>query len=232
MCGRFTLRTPMNVLAEQFAILGMPSTMGPMVSRFNIAPTQPVAIVRLASEPERPRRELAMVRWGLIPGWAKDPSTSGRMINARAETVAEKPSFRAAFRRRRCLVLADGFYEWRRTGRAKQPYFIHLADHRPFAMAGLWESWEGADHSIESCTILTTRPNDLLRPIHDRMPVILSPESYDLWLDASAAVGPPLFDALRPYPAEAMAAYPVSTHVNSPSHEDPRCVEPVGVAGA
>lgn len=227
MCGRFTLRTPINVLAEQFAILGIPSTMGPMVSRFNIAPTQPVAIVRLATDGERPQRELAFVRWGLIPGWAKDPSVGARMINARAETVAEKPSFRAAFGRRRCLVLADGFYEWRRTGRAKQPYFIHLADHRPFALAGLWESWEGADHSsIESCTILTTQPNDLLRPIHDRMPVILSPESYDLWLDTSAAVSPALFDALRPYPAEAMVAYPVGTHVNSPSHEDPRCVEP------
>ena len=151
------------------------------------------------------------------------------MINARSETVAGKPSFRAAFRRRRCLVLADGFYEWRRMGRKKQPHFIHLVDNRPFAFAGLWESWEGADHSsIESCTILTTEPNDLVRPIHDRMPVILSPASYDSWLDTSAAVGPSLFELLRPYPTDVMAAYPVSSHVNSPSHEDAHCVEPAG----
>ena len=219
MCGRFTLRAPASVVAEQFAVFAMP----PFTPRFNIAPTQPAPVVRMA-----PERELVALRWGLIPGWAKDPAIGSRLINARAETVAEKPAFRAAFRRRRCLVVADGFYEWQRRGTAKQPYFIHLRDDRPFAFAGLWESWEASGEGpLETCTILTTEPNALVSPLHDRMPVILPPEAYDAWLDpANEDVGR-LATLLRAYPAEAMAAYPVGAYVNSPTHDGAKCIEPV-----
>jgi putative SOS response-associated peptidase YedK len=223
MCGRFTLRAPASVLAEQFALFGIPD----FTPRFNVAPTQPAAVVRLAPEERAPARQLVALRWGLVPGWAKDPAIGNRMINARGETVAEKPAYRAAFRRRRCLLLADGFYEWQRTGRAKQPYFIRMRDDRPFAFAGLWESWEGPDHSqVESCTLLTTEPNNLVAPIHNRMPVILAPADYERWLDLSIQAPESLRPLLAPYPSEAMEAYPVTTHVNSPAHDDPKCIEP------
>jgi putative SOS response-associated peptidase YedK len=213
MCGRFTLRAPASVLAEQFALFGIPD----FTPRFNVAPT----------EERAPARQLVALRWGLVPGWAKDPAIGNRMINARGETVAEKPAYRAAFRRRRCLLLADGFYEWQRTGRAKQPYFIRMRDDRPFAFAGLWESWEGPDHSqVESCTLLTTEPNNLVAPIHNRMPVILAPADYERWLDLSIQAPESLRPLLAPYPSEAMEAYPVTTHVNSPAHDDPKCIEP------
>ena len=184
MCGRFTLRTPASAIAEQFSLLEVPD----LQPRFNIAPTQPVAVVRVDSplplgEAQGARfaqRELVFLHWGLVPSWADDPKIGNRMINARAETAAEKPSFRTAMRRRRCLIVADGFYEWKTVAKRRQPMFIHLRDGRPFAFAGLWESWEGADHSaLESCTILTTSANDLVRPIHDRMPVIIAPRG--LW---------------------------------------------------
>jgi putative SOS response-associated peptidase YedK len=150
------------------------------------------------------------------------------MINARCESVADKPAYRAAFRRRRCLVVADGFYEWQPAGRRKQPYFIHFRDDRPFAFAGLWESWEGADHSsIESCTLLTTTPNSLIAPIHDRMPVILAREHHDRWLDTSIEKPGALQPLLVPFPSDAMEAYPVSPHVNNPGRDDPACVQRV-----
>ncbi len=231
MCGRFTLRAPASVIAEQFALFELPLFM----RRFNIAPTQPVPVVRMqpatvAAGPgeglSAARREFVLLRWGLIPSWAKEPSIGNRMINARAETVSEKPAYRAAFRRRRCLVVADGFYEWQRAGRARQPYFIRMRDDSPFAFAALWEAWEGADHSyIESCTILTTEPNDLMRPIHDRMPVILPPEHYAAWLDPACEDAASLQPLLRPNPADVMRAEPVSTYVNNPKHDDSRCIE-------
>ena len=150
-----------------------------------------------------------------------------RMINARAETVAEKPAYRAAFRRRRCLVPADGFYEWQRTGKRKQPYFIRMRDDRPFALAGLWEAWEGPDHSsVESCTLLTTEPNELLRPIHNRMPVILPADDYGPWLDREVQGPEQIAPLLRPYPSEQMTADPVSIFVNSPANDGPKCIEP------
>ncbi len=224
MCGRFTLRAPASVVAAQFGLFEMP----PFAPRFNIAPTQPVAVVRHSPEEPEPQRELVWLRWGLIPSWAKDPAIGNRMINARAETVAEKPAYRAAFRRRRCLVAADGFYEWQRTGGRKQPHFIRLRDDRPFAFAGLWEAWEGADHSyVESCTLLTTEPNELMRPIHNRMPVILAEGDYERWLDPAVQKPEPLVPLLRPFPAEPMVAYPVSTYVNSPTRDDSRCIQPV-----
>lgn len=224
MCGRFTLRAPASVVAEQFSLFELP----PFTARFNIAPTQPVAVVRLAAEQTPPRRELDWLHWGLIPSWAKDPKVGSRMINARAETVAERPAYRAAFRRRRCLVVADGFYEWKRRGGRKQPYFIHRKDDRPFGFAGLWEHWEGEDGTIiASCTLLTTEPNELMRPIHNRMPVIVAKEDYPRWLDPSIQEAAPLAPLLSPWPADSMEAYPVSAYVNSPTHDDPQCVQPL-----
>ena len=212
------------MVAEQFALFEVP----PFTPRFNIAPSQPVPVVRLAPQQPQPQRELVWLRWGLIPSWAKDPAIGNRMINARAETVAEKPAYRAALRRRRCLVAADGFYEWQRTGGRKQPYFIHMRDDRPFAFAGLWEAWEGPDQSaIESCTLLTTEPNELVRPIHNRMPVILAPDDYDRWLDPAVQKPEQLAPLLGPYPSDEMTADPVSTFVNSPANDGPQCIEPV-----
>ncbi len=223
MCGRFTLRASTSALAEQFGALAVDI----FAPRFNIAPSQPVLVVRLRPDTSLPQKELTSVRWGLIPSWAQDPAIGNRTINARSETVADKPAFRAAFRRRRCLVPADGFFEWRR-GKTKQPFFIEMADQRPFAMAGLWESWEGPDHSlIESCTILTTVPNALMEPIHDRMPVILSPECYDQWLDASLSGPESVKHLLVPFDAKAMKACPVSTYVNRPTNEGPECIAPI-----
>jgi putative SOS response-associated peptidase YedK len=226
MCGRFTLTTPAQTLAVQFNLVEVPA----LEPRYNIAPTQPVAVVRLGSESTE--RELALLHWGLIPFWAKDASIGSRMINARSETVAEKPSFRTAFRRRRCLVLADGFYEWQKLDGGKQPMYVGLHDREAFGFAGLWERWEGTGNGvIESCTLLTTEPNELLRPIHNRMPVILKPTDYDLWLDGQVEEAERLQALLRPYPSEGMQAYAVSRWVNSPRNEGPECIVPLDGAG-
>jgi putative SOS response-associated peptidase YedK len=221
MCGRFVLIAPGEALAEQFNLVETPL----QTPRYNIAPTQPVTAVRLS--PQTAERELTFFRWGLIPSWAKDMKMGARMINARSETVAEKPAFRAAFKRRRCLIPADGFYEWQKLNGGKQPIYIHSQDGHPFAFAGLWETWQAADGSmIETCTILTTTPNELMTPIHNRMPVIIEPEDYGMWLDPSSKPE----DArhlFRPYPPEKMAAYPVSTMVNSPRNDTPSCITPL-----
>jgi putative SOS response-associated peptidase YedK len=229
MCGRFTLRTPASAIAEQFSLLEVPD----LQPRFNIAPSQPVAVVRvdpLAKEttPQALKRQLVFLHWGLVPSWADDPKIGNRMINARAETAADKPSFRAAMRRRRCLIVADGFYEWQTRGKRRQPMYIHLRDGRPFGFAGLWESWEGAGHSaLESCTILTTAANDFMRPIHDRMPVIVPPADYALWLDPAEQQPDAIRPLLRSYPADEMEAYAVSPRVNSPTRDDEACLERV-----
>lgn len=222
MCGRFTLTTPEQDLLVQFNLPEIPD----LKPRYNIAPTQPVAAVRVPKAGAK--RELVMLHWGLIPFWAKDPSLGARMINARSETVAEKPAFRAAFRRRRCLVPADGFYEWQKQNGAKQPFFIRLRDSRPFAFAGLWEHWGDKEGQVlESCTVLTTQPNELIRPLHNRMPVILHPHSYALWLDPEAQDAGTLRRLLDPYPSGEMVAYPVSRYVNKPQHEGPDCIAPL-----
>lgn len=221
MCGRFSLGTPATTLAAQFNLFEVPA----WAPRYNIAPTQsaPTA-VRAASDPSR---QFKVHRWGLIPPWAKDPGMGSQLINARAETVAIKPAFRKAFRERRCLILADGFFEWQRRGRHKQPFHIRMRDGRPFAFAGLWEHWEGPEGSaIDSCTILTTTTNELVGTLHDRMPVILAPQDYDLWLDPAIQKVERLESLLRPYPSEEMTAYPVSTRVNNPANDSPECVEP------
>lgn len=220
MCGRFTLKSSASALGDWFG--GEPPLDLP--PRYNIAPTQLVAIVRI--EPEVGQRQWQLVRWGLIPAWAKDASIGARMINARAETVADKPTFRTAFRRRRCLVPADGYFEWRKTDQGKQPYYFRLSDERPFAMAGLWEVWDasGSGPRLESCTIITTDANELTRPIHERMPVILPPAAYDTWLAPEMPPAATLRDLLRPYDSAAMRVDPVGTHVNNPRHDDPQCV--------
>jgi putative SOS response-associated peptidase YedK len=180
MCGRFTLFEADAILSKEF---GAPITFG-LSPRYNIAPSQQILAVRPSTGKEV--REGVFLRWGFVPHWAKDPSIGNRMINARAETAAEKPSFRSAFRHRRCLVPMSGFYEWQKRGILKQPYFIALSDERVMAVAGLWERWEGAeDAPIESCTLLTTESNDLIAPLHERMPAIVAPENYELWLNPS-----------------------------------------------
>jgi putative SOS response-associated peptidase YedK len=218
MCGRYTLRTPIDVLAEGFEIQEYPSSITP---NYNVAPTQEVAAVVEGDE----KRKLEMFHWGLIPSWAKDPSIGNKMINARAETVSEKPSFRSAFKKRRCLILADGFYEWQKTDDGKQPYHIKMQDDSPFAFAGLWEIWKD-EEEIRSCTIITTAANDLMGEIHHRMPVILPPEDYDMWLDPDFDEKEPLTSLLKPYSSDKMQAYIVSRRVNKPSNNEPSVVEP------
>ena len=224
MCGRFTLHASPEQIAEQFGVAEPEQ----LADRFNIAPTQPVGIVRL--DRAGTGREWSLVHWGLVPSWAKDPSMGSRMINARGETLTEKPSFRAALRRRRCLVPADGFYEWKRTGGGKQPYYIRLRSHELFAFAGLWEIWTAPDGGeLHSCTVITTGPNELMADLHDRMPVILAPEDYAQWLgtgkDADAKEIEQLLHLIRPFEAELMEAYPVSTKVNTPMREGSELIE-------
>jgi putative SOS response-associated peptidase YedK len=227
MCGRYSLTTPLEAVRQLFGFPERPN----LAARVNIAPSQDVAAVRLG-EGEGGVRHLVSLRWGLIPSWAKEASIGNRAINARAETIAEKPSFRAAFRRRRCLIPADGFYEWKTEAGRKQPYRITLQSGAPFAFAGLWERWEGSgeDSAIESCTIVTTEANDRLRDIHHRMPAILAPEAYDLWLDPAApgAEAQAQVQALlRPAPSEWFTAFRVSPKINSPANDDPALIEPI-----
>ncbi|MBW4613891.1 MAG: SOS response-associated peptidase [Desmonostoc vinosum HA7617-LM4] len=222
MCGRFTLSQPPTAIAQFFHIEEVPD----FVAEYNIAPTQLVATV--LHNPDHGKREFRHLYWGLIPSWAKDSKIAAKLINARSETVAEKPAFRSAFKQRRCLVLADGFYEWQKQQSKKQPFYFRLQDGQPFVFAGLWEKWQSPTEEITSCTILTTTANELLQPIHDRMPVILQPQDYDLWLDPQVKTAEVLQSLLRPYPAPAMAAHPVSTLVNSPRHNQPECIVPVG----
>ena len=202
-----------------------------MAPRFNIAPTQPIAAVTASTKTSPPGFQF--LRWGLIPSWAKDPAIGNRLINARAETLAEKPSFRAAFKRRRCLILADGFYEWQRQAdrKTKQPYYIFLNHHLPFAFAGLWEHWSDPNSGgeLQTCTIITTSPNQLMEPIHNRMPVILAAKDYEMWLDSSYDNADELQDMLCPYPADAMETYPVSTLVNKPQNDEADCIEPIRI---
>lgn len=221
MCGRFTLTSKPEVVAKEF---GLASTT-PLQPRYNVAPTQNVAAVRL--DRVTGMRQLDLLRWGLVPSWADDPAIGNWMINARAETVDEKPAYRHPFKARRCLIVADGFYEWMKQGGRKQPYYIRMRDGRPFAFAGLWDHWERDAGELDSCALITTAPNELVRPIHDRMPAIVRREHYGRWLDPSVTDGAKLKELLRPYPAEEMAANPVSTFVNSPVNDLPECVRPV-----
>ncbi|ODA29246.1 SOS response-associated peptidase [Planctopirus hydrillae] len=221
MCGRFTLRTELKLLAELY---GFQPISLPWTPRYNIAPTQLVAAVRLSADASS--RELEMLRWGLVPSWAKEIPKGRPMINARADTVAEKPTFRAAFKRRRCLILADGFYEWHQDGEIKEPYYIRMRDERPFAMAGLWENWDKGPQPLESATIITTGPNELMAKFHHRMPVILDPDLANVWLDPGIEEPEELLPLLKPYPEEQMEAYVVSSRVNRVKDDSPQCIEP------
>jgi putative SOS response-associated peptidase YedK len=250
MCGRFTLRTPAPVLIAHFDLDVRGDRQLPLFeARYNIAPTQDVLIVR--ADPDDGRRIAMMVRWGLIPAWSTDPKAVAGppMINARAETLAEKPMFRSAVRRRRCLIPADGFFEWQKSSGGargkKQPFYIHRPDHAPFAFAGLWEMWSmrsvepspnpslrgrGNDEPdaplvIESCTIVTTEANDTLRELHDRMPVVLAPCDYSAWLDPKTDDPAALQHLLAPCGSEELVAEPIGTHVNKVANDDSKCIE-------
>src|SRR5262245_42206111 len=221
MCGRFLMMTSGPVLAERFDLTGFPE----LKPRYNIAPSQQVPVVRLGVDGGR---RLELVRWGLVPSWADDVSIGYKMINARSETVAEKPSFRAAFKQRRCLVLADGFFEWQPRDGKKQPWLFRIQGGEPFAFAGLWERWEkGEGEPLESCTIITTEANDTVRPVHNRMPVILPQDSLAAWLDPEVKSADVLLPLLKPYPAAAMTTVPVGLRVNNPKFDGPECVAEV-----
>lgn len=219
MCGRFALVDDGTAVAAQFDLAETPA----LAPRYNIAPTQPIAAIGRNKENGR---GLTHFHWGLVPSWAKDVKMASQLINARAETVAEKPSFRAAFKRRRCLVPMSGFYEWQKQADGgKQPHHIHTTTNGLLAAAGLWERWQDAEgNALLSCTILTTTPNELMQPLHNRMPVFIAPTDYDAWLAEDTAVDE-LQYLLRPYPTENMAAHPISTYVNSPRNEGPACLE-------
>ncbi len=221
MCGRFTLTTDIEQLEERFSFHAANLSCTP---RYNIAPSQ--AVFTVIGDEKGSRGGL--LRWGLIPSWAKDAAIGNRMINARAETVAEKPSFRRALQQRRCLILADGFYEWRQEGKKKTPLFITLTSRAPFAFAGLWETWRPPDgEAIHSCTIITTTPNTLMASIHNRMPVILAREAETTWLDRTITEPEKLLPLLVPYPETLMDAYEVALTVNSPKNDSPACIAPV-----
>ncbi len=222
MCGRFTLTVDPGQLQEAFPWVEFPVD---FPARYNIAPTQPVAVV-----PNDGKNRLDFFNWGLIPFWAKDPKIGYRLINARAESIAEKPSFRGSFKYKRCLILADGFYEWQTQPgtKTKIPMYIHMKDRSPFAFAGLWDNWHSDDGSeIRSCTIITTQPNELVEKIHNRMPVILPKDGYTDWIKEGENDPEVLKSLLQPYPGDEMAAFSVSTQVNSPQNDTPEVILPV-----
>jgi len=219
MCGRFVLTANPEVIQTAFDLTTIPASMSP---RYNISPTQPVAVITN----ENPR-ELTFYKWGLIPSWSKDASAA-KMINARSESAAEKPSFRSAFKRRRCIIPADGFYEWQQRAGEKVPLFIHLKDRELFGLAGLWEVWHSPDgDELRTCTILTTDANDFMQPIHNRMPVILNKEDYPLWLSPDEEPAPVLQALMKPYEGNNLTAYAVSKMVNRPGNETPELIQPV-----
>jgi len=222
MCGRFTLTAKADTLQSEFNLNSLPADLAP---RYNIAPSQPVAV---ALRDSSGKRYLDAFRWGLIPAWAKDASIGSRMINARAETAATKPSFKRPLQKQRCLILADGFFEWQKTAGGKMPVYFRLKDGRPFAFAGLWDSrTDSAGQVIHSCAIITTAPNSLVAPIHNRMPVILLPKDRERWLAPIEQQPQALLPLLKPYPADEMLSYPVSTLVNSPANDSPACIQPL-----
>jgi putative SOS response-associated peptidase YedK len=222
MCGRYSQQQSAEIIAQAFQVDNVPS----LKPRYNIAPSQSVATISQTAE----NRQFKMLHWGLIPSWAKDTKISSRLINARAETLTEKPSFRSAFRRRRCLILADGFYEWQQQkDKQKQPFYFRMIEQQPFAFAGLWERWkdQSTGETIESCTIITTEPNELMKSVHNRMPVILASKDYNLWLDPEVKESKLLQPLLNPYPAEEMTAFAVSQAVNKPSNDTPECLNSI-----
>jgi putative SOS response-associated peptidase YedK len=225
VCGRYRLSRRKRVIEEYFNAVAEEE----WTPRYNIAPTQPVPVIR--QNPKEPVRELSIIRWGLIPSWARDSSGAAKMINARSETAGSKPAFRDALKSRRCLIPADGFYEWQRTAKSKQPFCFEVNDGQSFAFAGLWDRWKSPDGTwIRTCSILTTTPNAVTSPVHDRMPVILDPDSYDLWLDPGMTDVEAATDLLKPCDAQLMRRYPVSTRINHVTNDDQACSAPVDLA--
>ena len=228
MCGRYRLSRRKQVVAEYFCSDSGEEEWSP---RYNVAPTQSVPVIR--QNPKERVRELSLVRWGLIPSWAKGPSIAEGMINARSETASTKPAFRDALKFRRCLIPADGFYEWQRTGKAKQPYCFEVNEGELFAFAGIWDRWRDPDgKTVETCSILTTTPNAVTSAVHDRMPVILDPDSYGLWLDPSMQNVAAASELLKPCDARLMQCYSVSTRINNVANDDEECSRPVEIAEA
>ncbi len=226
MCGRFSLAIPAETIAEFFKTSGIEA----VEPRYNISPTQPV--LGITARSQSGSRLGSLFHWGLIPFWAKDKKIAAKLTNARSETLSEKPSFRAAYKYRRCLVPTDGFYEWKKEGGAKQPYRIQMEGGKPFAFAGLWEHWSGPDgEELQSCTIVTTDANRLMEPVHHRMPVILKPADYDLWLDPDTREPKRLAPLLAPYRGGDLELFPVSAYVNKSGNEGPRCREPLPSGG-
>lgn len=224
MCGRFRLTSSAEKIGDLFQI----KVSRAIAPRYNICPTQPVEIVRISPASNQP--ELSPVLWGLIPPWSKDLSLAAKMINARAETAHEKPSFKNCLKRRRCLIPVDGFYEWQQNVKPKQPFHIRMKDGQPFALAGIWEIWHGPNgEEIESCAILTTEANELMKPFHHRMPVILRADQFPLWLDPDIQELEQILPLLRQFPAEEMLASPVARTVNNPRIDDARCIEEIAV---
>ena len=223
MCGRYRLSRRKQIIAEHFDAI---SDSDDWVPRYNIAPTQSVPVIR--QHPTEPTRQLSQMRWGLIPSWSKDASAAAKMINARSETAHTLPVFRDAMKHRRCLVPADGFYEWKRSETVKQPYCFEVNEGKLFAFAGLWEGWKDPTGAwIKSCTILTTTPNAVTSAVHDRMPVILDASDYDLWLDPGMKDGAVVSELLNPFDASAMHCYPVSSRVNNVLNDDEECSKPI-----
>jgi putative SOS response-associated peptidase YedK len=220
MCGRFVANIPADVLKEIFALIETPQ----LAPRYNVSPTQQVAVVRNQGD----RNRLDLLKWGLVPSWSKDLSFGSHLINARSESVAEKPTFRHAIKYRRCIVPTSGFYEWDHSGGKKQPYYIQLADQSPMCLAGVWESWKSPDGSeLETFAILTTSANKLVEPIHDRMPVILHPDTFNLWLSHNMHDPEQLQPLYQPFPAEEMRAFKVPDLVNNPRFDSPACIAQV-----
>ena len=228
MCGRYRLSRRKQIVEEYF---DCPSEEQDWAPRYNIAPTQPVPVIR--QHPKKPARDLSMMKWGLIPSWAKDPSVAASMINARSETAATKPAFRDALKSRRCLIPADGFYEWVRTAKTKQPFCFEVSDGELFAFAGLWERWKDCNGSwVKTCSILTTTPNAVTSGVHDRMPVILDSNDHDLWLDPGFQNVVAVSELLRPCDARLMRCYPVSRRINHVANDDEECCRAVEVSEA
>lgn len=224
MCGRYRLSRRKQIVEEYFDVA--PGEEEDWDPRYNIAPTQNVPVIR--QHPKEPVRQLSMMRWGLIPSWSKDASGAASMINARSETAGIKPAFRDALKSRRCLIPADAFYEWKRDGKIKQPYCFEVNDGNLFALAGIWDRWKDANGNwLKTCSILTTTANALTSAVHDRMPVILDPASYDLWLDPGMANVTAVSELLKPYDARLMRCHPVSQRVNSAVNDDAECSAPV-----
>jgi putative SOS response-associated peptidase YedK len=219
MCGRYKLSRRKQIIEEHFDTV---SGEEDWIPRYNVAPTQPVPVIR--QNPKKPVRELSLMRWGLIPSWSEDSSAAARMINARSESASTKPAFRDALKARRCLIPADGFYEWARAGRTKQPYCFEIGDAELFAFAGIWERWKDPTGQwVKSCSILTTTPNAVTSAVHDRMPVILDPEAYDVWFDPGMTNVAAASELLKPFDARRMRCYPVNTRINSVANDDAAC---------